>query len=129
MKQLGDLVLPESTQWHDQYQWSPVVQEMVTTLAGIPVLFAVPRRDRPITLLFAPEETWLAESAVLELADMAAQIGNTYPLIWEPTSGPPFRATVVFRHHEPPALALTPLPGAGWPAPRLYAGTVKLQQA
>ena len=120
MKYLGDLILPESLQWIDQDSWSPVNQETTTTLGGGTVVFSQTRIDgQPVTLEANDEITWLDQDTVNALKNMAAQAGATFALTWESES-----FTVLFRHHDPPAVSFAPL----WPNHDLFTGTIKLMK-
>ena len=120
MKQLGDLILPDSLQWTDQENWSPVNQETAMTLGGATVIFSQTRIDgRLITLEAVDGVTWLNRTLVDALKAMAAQSGATFTLTWNSES-----LTVLFRHHDPPAVAFTPI----WPNYSLFTGTIKLIQ-
>lgn len=118
MKKLGDLILPNSIQWMDRYAFSPIVQTLVYTLDGTPVVSSGGLSGGlPITLVAEKSVTWLDSETLDALLVLAAQPGASFPLIWEA-----FSCTVMFRHHEPPALALKPL----WPDHDQYVGTIKL---
>ncbi len=120
MKKLSDLILPDSLQWSDRDSWSPVVQETAATLGGGTAIFSQARLDgRPITLEAEDRITWFDQAAVDALKDMAAQSGATFTLIWEDDT-----FTVLFRHHEPPAISFSPL----WPHFDQYTGTIKLME-
>ena len=118
MKQIGDLILPDSLQWIDRYAFSPVVQTVVQTLAGTTVVSGRAwEAGWPLTLVAEEEVTWLDVTTVEELTSMANQVGASFPMVWETFSG-----TVLFRHQEPPALDLKPL----WPHHNQFIGTIKL---
>jgi hypothetical protein len=118
MKQLGDLVLPDSLQWTDQWQWSPVGQETARTLGGTSVSWSQSLTGgQPITLEATDDCTWLTLDDAAALLAMAAQAGAVFPLIWEDQT-----FDVQFRHHDPPAVALHPIEPH---APKLV-GTIKL---
>lgn len=103
--QLGDLTLPDGILWTDQTAWSPVHYVANSTLSGRIVLFSRSQlHGRPITLVADSETCWLSPSQVNTLMIMAAQPGATYLLTW---GGETY--TVVFRHHDPPAIALHPI--------------------
>lgn len=118
MKQLGDLILPDSLQWIDRYALSPVTQTVVQTLAGRPVVFGRTKVGGwPLTLVAEEDVTWLDAATVEELTTMASQAGTSFPLIWEA-----FSCTVLFRHQDPPALDLKPL----WAHHNQFVGAIKL---
>lgn len=118
MKQLGDLLLPDSLQWIDRYAYVPVTQTVVQTLAGTPVVFGYAQVSGwPLTLVAEVDVTWLDLATVEALVAMASQTGVLFPLVWENIT-----YTVLFRHHEPPALNIKPL----WPHHNQFIGTIKL---
>lgn len=117
MKMLGSLLLPETLQWIDQYARSPVARTVVHTLSGTPVAHGRKVWDQPITLAATGDTTWLDLSTTEALAQMAAEVDGTYPLIWQALT-----MTVAFRHQEPPALDLTPV----WPHQHRFVGTIRL---
>ncbi|MBF0370984.1 MAG: hypothetical protein HQL52_16165 [Magnetococcales bacterium] len=120
MKQLDDIILPDSLQWIDRHQASSTAQSLDYTLAGNPVLFAQGlEKGRPITLEAAEEVTWLDQETVDALLDLANQAGATFSLNWEGEW-----LTVMFRHNEPPAVSLHPI----WPHHTQFIGTIKLIQ-
>ena len=118
MKKLGDLILPESLQWTDRHDWSPVAQETARTLGGTPVIWTQPLSGgRPVTLEATEDVTWLDQATVDAIRAMAAQAGASFTLIWEAET-----YTVMFRHDDPPAVKFQPL----WPHHHLFSGTLKL---
>ncbi|MBF0171738.1 MAG: hypothetical protein HQK87_11760 [Nitrospinae bacterium] len=120
MKKLGDLILPDSLQWTDRWEWSPVAMETTRTLGGAPVVWSQPlAKGRPITLEAADEVTWLDRATVEALEAMAAQPGAAFTLIWEGVS-----RSVMFRHFDAPAIAFQPI----WPHHDLFTGTIKLME-
>ncbi|MBF0358950.1 MAG: hypothetical protein HQL70_10110 [Magnetococcales bacterium] len=119
MKKLGNLILPDSLQWTDQYSLSPVTQTVAHTLAGTPVVFSRKGSGLPITLAATGDTTWLDLTTTKLLAEMSEQVGVIYSLIWNDLN-----FNVIFRHHEPPAISLTPL----WPHHDHFTGTIRLTQ-
>ncbi|MBF0193482.1 MAG: hypothetical protein HQL71_02950 [Magnetococcales bacterium] len=117
MKKLGNLILPDSLQWIDRHITSPVNQTFTQTLAGTPVVFSSKVTGHSITLAATGDTTWLDLAAADQLKEMADQQGAVFTLIWEELS-----FNVIFRHHEPPALSLTPL----WPNHNQFTGTISL---
>ena len=118
MKQLGDLILPDSLQWINRYAFSAVTQTVVQTLAGTPVVFGHTKVGGwPLTLVAEEDVTWLDFASVEALLTMASQAGVSFPLLWDG-----FSCTVLFRHQDPPALDLKPL----WPHHTQFAGAIKL---
>lgn len=119
MKQLGDLILPDSLQWVDRYARLPVTQTVVQTLGGTPVVFGCPKVSGwSLTLVAEEEVTWLDMATVEALLLMAGEAGASFSLVWEEA----MTCTVMFRHHEPPALDLKPL----WPHHNQFVGSIKL---
>ena len=120
MKSLSGLVLPDSLQWIDRLDWTPVAQETGRTLSGALVVWSQQLTSgQPITLEAEDRITWLTTQQVQTLNTLAAQTGATYTLIWESET-----MTVMFRNHEPPTVLFKPL----WPNYHLYTGTIKLMK-
>lgn len=118
MKKLGDLVLPESLQWKNQFSWAPVVQETARTLGGSNVVWASALSGgRPIDLEAAEDVTWLSLEVVRAIQAMAAQAGAVFTLVWDEDA-----YAVMFRHQDAPAVSLNPI----YPHSQLFAGTIKL---
>jgi hypothetical protein len=117
MKKLGSLILPDSIQWTDRHITSPVNQTVLHTLAGTPVVFSSKVTGFSITLAATGDTTWIDKTTADQLKEMADLEGAIYPLIWEELS-----CNVIFRHHEPPAISLTPL----WPHHNQFTGTIRL---
>ena len=60
MKKLEDLILPDSIQWIDRYDWAPVILKTERTLGGTPVIWSQPLSGgRFVTLMAEEEVTWL----------------------------------------------------------------------
>ncbi|MBF0341471.1 MAG: hypothetical protein HQL95_10995 [Magnetococcales bacterium] len=120
MKQLGDLILPDSIQWTNRYAWAPVAQETARTLGGSQVVWSTSLTGgRPIDLEAADEVTWLTLAQVEAIHAMAMQPGGVFTLTWE---GEEFQ--VMFRHQDPPATSFTPIR----PHSNLFNGSLKLTQ-
>ena len=118
MKQIGDLILPNSIQWTDRWEWSPVVQETARTLGGTAVFWSQPLSGgRPITLEAEDGTTWLSFQQVEAIADMASQAGAVFTLEWDGDV-----ISVLFRHQDPPAIQFKAI----WPNYHLFTGTIKL---
>ncbi len=107
MRQLGELVLPDSIQWVNRHKWSPVAQNTMRTLGGQLLVFSQELNNgRPITLFAEEDVTWFDQTAVDAIQEMAAQPGLLFNLIWDEENW-----QVMFRHNEPPATSFEPL----WP--------------
>lgn len=118
MKKLGDLILPESTQWIDRYEWSPVAMETGRTLVGTSVVWSQALSGgRPVTLVAEDGVTWYDLTVVEAIMAMASQAGAVFPLRWGDEV-----FDVVFRHNEQPAVSFRPV----WPHYGRFVGTVKL---
>ena len=118
MKKIGDLILPDSIQWTDRWDWSPVAMETARTLGGTPVIWSQPLfGGQPVTLEAQEDVTWLDLVTVEAIQTMAAQAGASFTLIWDDEEH-----AVMFRHDDPPALSFQPL----WPHHHLFTGTIKL---
>ncbi|MBF0137465.1 MAG: hypothetical protein HQL65_14605 [Magnetococcales bacterium] len=121
MKNLGDVTLPDSLQWTDRWEWSPVAQEATRTLGGTVVTWSQALSGgRPITLDATEEATWLDQSTVEAIRAMATQAGTTFPLVWDSET-----FTVMFRHHDAPAASFK-LVFPHLPETVRFTGTIKL---
>ncbi|MBF0192106.1 MAG: hypothetical protein HQL99_13345 [Magnetococcales bacterium] len=120
MKRLGDVILPPQIQWMDQFEWSPVSQEVGRTLGGGLVSWDLPLDGgRPITLEAQTPVAWLTMEQVVAIQALSAQPGAVFGLEW----GSEF-FSVMFRHRDAPSVAFRPL----WPNAGLFIGTIKLTQ-
>jgi len=118
MKKLGDLVLPDAVEWTDKHAYSPVAQSAARTLGGGNVIYTQAlTAGRPVTLEAREGVLWLSQAEVDAVMAMADQAGAQFALVWEAE-----QYTVMFRHHEPPAVGFTPI----WPHHDKYFGTIKL---
>lgn len=116
---LAGITLPDDLEWSDQDGWCPVAQETTFTLAGRPVFWSMALAGgRPITLELTVEHAWISDSQRVGLQNLASQAAATFDLVYHGTTYP-----VIFRHHDPPALALQPIA----PGMNQYVGTIKLQ--
>ncbi|MBF0422627.1 MAG: hypothetical protein HQL73_06515 [Magnetococcales bacterium] len=105
MKKLGSLILPESLQWADRYDWAPVVMETERSLTGTPVIWSQALSGgRPVTLVAEKSVTWLEQSMVESIQAMASQAGAVFTLTWNNDT-----FSVMFRHHEPPVISFQPV--------------------
>lgn len=121
MKSLGSLILPDALHWKDRFAWSPIRQTVSYTLGGNFVSWsqATTSSGRPITLFAGEESAFLDRATVTTLAEMAQSPNAIHTLTWDNET-----FSVLFRHHEPPALTLNPL----WPGHDLHHGEIRLIQ-
>jgi len=102
---LDAVTLPNHMVWEDKYNWSPVEQEVKVTLGGVPIVYSAPlQAGRPITLVAFSDQGWLTKEQVDGVRGLAETSGATYTLTIGAES-----FTVVFRHHEAPAVEMSPL--------------------
>jgi len=100
------IVLSDDLYWADEHTWHPVEQTAERTITGALVVSVASRTGgRPITLE-SPDESsaWHARSVVEQLLNWASIPGKTLTLTLR---GMP--RTVMFRHHESPAVDATPV--------------------
>lgn len=101
---LATVTLPAGLRWIDEYATIPVAQTVRARLDGGWAVY--PRTvtgGRSITLV-AADDYWLTRAQADALATLAAHPGTTYALTLRNQS-----FTVIFRHHDPPALDLSPM--------------------
>jgi hypothetical protein len=120
---LNDVVLNNSLHWKDRHTQPLVAQAVKRLLGGA----AVVRSTRltggmPITLEATEEYGWLSVATVKQLEAMAALPGEVYSLNINYSV-----YSVIFRHHDEPALDLRPLlPRIPEADTEFYIGTIKL---
>lgn len=112
MIRLAHLDLPDGLAWVDELAAPVVGQSVRRRLDGGVSVFALAHDGgRPITLE-AGADQWLTRAQAEGLAALAAMPGAVLTLTVRGTD-----YSVVFRHHEPPALDLRPLIDYADPAP------------
>jgi hypothetical protein len=105
MIQLGSLTLTDGLVWEDEYAYTGIVQDVKTTLGGVPVVYsAVVQGPRPITLRSAEDQGWQTLEQVTALMDMAKTKDGVFTLQLDARS-----FTVRFRHNDPPVVEARPL--------------------
>ena len=120
---LGGITLDPNMVWAERYAYSPVIQEVQTTLDGSPVIYIRTRSaGMPITLVALDDQGWLTKA----MADAVQISANTPGAQYELVIGAE-HFNVVFRHHEAPAVTLRPLITRAVPLPEDYfVGEIKL---
>lgn len=98
--------LHEDLYWEDEFTWHPVEQSAERTVTGALIVDVNTRTSgRPITL--RPEDdrsAWMARSVLEQLRNWAAVPGKTLTLTLRGVA-----RTVMFRHHEGPAVEPAPV--------------------
>jgi hypothetical protein len=119
---LDTLSLPDGLSWSDEFATDAIGQSVRRRLDGGLVVY--PRvliAGRSITLA-APNDQPLTRAQAATLEALAAALGASYALTLR---GSVFQ--VMFRHHDPPALDLTPLVDYADPIDDDFVvGTIKL---
>ena len=99
------LTLPSDLLWIDRDSWSPVDQAVQTSVTGATILdIGVRTNGRSITLAGDETHAWINYSTVQTLKTWAAIAGCQLTLNIHGES-----YSVVFRHHEKPAIDLNPI--------------------
>ena len=102
---LGGTTLNPNMVWAERFGYAPVSQEVLTTLGGVPIVYSrAMTAGMPITLLALQDQGWLDLSMVNAVQISANTPGAEYSLVIGAES-----FQVVFRHHDPPAVEMTPL--------------------
>lgn len=108
---IGSVILPDSLQWPDRFNYSPVAQSHALTLGGQLVTFESSLvAGRNITLEAVIDQGWLTKKQVDDLKLISDTIGNTYTLTYDTET-----FTVIFDHSNGPAVnfsLLVPRPNA-----------------
>lgn len=106
---LQDLMLSHDLQWVDEHNWSPAVGHVEYSVTGALIVESALRlAGRPITL-HAPDMTmaWHTRTVVDTLALWCKTPGQEFLLTLD--DGRSF--TVLFRHHDAPAMESKPVRG------------------
>ena len=99
------LELPDDLIWSDRHSWSPVEQNVQTSITGAMLIDVGTRLSgRPITLVADEQHAWMSYSTISQLKAWADIPGRVLTL---GIDGQTF--DVVFRHHEKPAIDVTPV--------------------
>lgn len=106
LSRLGVAVdLPDDLFWLDEHTWSPVMQTVATSVTGAVIIdTAAKLAEKPITLVGDEAHAWIPFSAVQQLKAWALIPGCEMTLNIRGTA-----YTVIFRHHDAPAIDLTPI--------------------
>lgn len=120
---LGNTTLNPNMVWVDRYAYSPVVQEVQTTLDGYPVVYTRSRTaGMPITLVALEDQGWLTKAMADAVQTSALLPGAVFELVIGDET-----FSVVFRHHDAPAVIFRPLITRAVPLPEDYfVGEIKL---
>jgi len=124
MISLEGVTLDPSLLWTDENNWAPVEQAIQRTVTGALIVSSSARvGGRPITL--QPEDdssSWMNQATVTALRNLTVTPGRVMTLTLRGTN-----RSVIFRHHESPALEAVPIvhydDGADW-----YKVTLKLME-
>lgn len=119
------VTLPEDLIWIDRHTWSPVEQSVTTSITGAGIIDVGTRTSgRPITLSGSETHAWMSYTVIDQLKVWAAMPGVEMTLSLAGTS-----FIVVFRHHEAPALDVSPVIDYNAPdAQDWFYGTLKFME-
>lgn len=99
------LTLPDDLMWSDRHSWSPVSQTVETSITGASIIDSGEKlAQRPITLAGDDSHAWIDYATVQTLKTWATIAGCQLTLNIHGAT-----YSVVFRHHEAPALDLQPI--------------------
>lgn len=102
---LDGITLNNSMVWVERYASQKVVQTVKRTLGSVPVVYAgLMEKGTLITLRATEEYGWIKKSVVSQLLAIAEVPGGVYILNFNGT-----QYSVVFRHHDSPAVDMEPL--------------------
>lgn len=109
MIQLETVTLPDDLLWLNEYQWTPVAQQVSIMADGAVVVQAdAQQTGRPITLTGGDDFGWIRRDQLETLRGMAAQAGQVYTLTLHDGStrsvmftGDRLRAEPVYQHSDP----------------------------
>jgi hypothetical protein len=91
--------------WEEEFSYTGVLQEVKTTLGGVPKVFSAPiKGPKNITLRGLQDQGWQTYATLKALQSIAQVQDGQFTLLLGSQS-----FTVAFRHHEPPVIEATPL--------------------
>jgi hypothetical protein len=102
-RQLNGVDFPKNARWINRLEWSGVTQSVNKTLGGKVVVYVKPDSGRTIDIE-CTEYCQYTLDDLTEIMAFYAQVGGSFPFVWDD-----FNATVMFRHHDAPAIESTPL--------------------
>jgi hypothetical protein len=120
---LGGVSITTGMTWSDKIKYAPVAQNVRRTVGGTPIIdYGLLSKGRPVTLTSLEDQGWLTLAQVESLQALADVPGAVYTLTIAGETH-----FVMFRHHDQPALEMSPLIPRSTPvAGDWYAGTIKL---
>jgi len=84
MRKLGELTLPEGTQWADQFGYTPINQNTVRTVGGGIIIYNQQLyAGRPITLTLGKNYAWLTYTDIQNIINWASTPAQTYNFQWD----------------------------------------------
>lgn len=103
--QLGSVLLRDGMVWEDEFLYTGIVQEVKTTLGGVPQVFSAPViGPKRITLVSLVDQGWQTYESLKALQLMSQTLGGQFPLTFGTKT-----FIVGFRHNESSVLEATPL--------------------
>jgi len=120
---LAGITLNPNMVWVERYAYSQVIQEVQVTLDGSPVVYTRTwQAGMPSTLVALEDQGWLTKAMADAVQTSAQSPGAIYTLELGAET-----FSVIFRHHEAPAVSLRPLLLRAVPlAEDYFAGEIKL---
>jgi hypothetical protein len=107
-----DIRLPRDLEWVDEISWTPISQNVKTTLTGALVIQeSIQKKGRPITLTGKDDMAWIKRTLGDSLVSLKNTIGCIMTLQYLHWNGVFYsnvlhEYTVMFRHYDPPPLEL-----------------------
>ena len=102
---LGGTTLNPNMVWVERYSYAPVIQDVQMTLGGNPIVYSqLVQAGFPITLISLQDQGWLTKAMADAVQISANTAGGQFALTIGSDS-----FTVMFRHHEAPAVTFRPL--------------------
>jgi hypothetical protein len=119
---LNGIALPAGLQWIDRPQHVDIQQSVSRTLSGAPVVWYQKTSGlQPVTLVADMPYCWFYWEWMDRLEKWQKITGGQFAFQWDS-----FNATVIFAHHSPPALGLTPRYNLSDETKDRYTGSIKL---
>lgn len=84
MKQLGNIPLPEQTEWVNRYSTTPVAGQIRFTTGGVPIITEQGMSGgQEVIIEFQEGVEWLDETTVKSIKALEGEVGGIHELKWE----------------------------------------------
>jgi hypothetical protein len=122
LRKLAEFILPQGTQWTDQFAWAPISQSTQRTIGGGLVTYSqILYGGRPITIEFPKNHAWLTHTDIEKLIQWASVPEQTFGFQWDESE-----YLVRFNHSDGKPHEFSRVWNYGQPDNDIYYGTINL---